>query len=227
MPNLSLQDQATEFLLYSAPNGETKVEVLLRNETIWLTQERMAKLFGVQRPAITKHLKNIFETGELDDKLVCSVLEQTTEHGAMAGKTQTQQVKYYNLDAVISVGYRVNSLQATQFRIWATQLSAVINTCHRHPARSRGMTSMDAPPSSTRAALRNTVILRTVAGSMDSATSRGMTSMDAPPSSTRVAVILRAVRLPNDSSRVCLYFSQPKKRHFIYRRYQQLGTAYV
>ncbi|NLY63837.1 MAG: virulence RhuM family protein [Alcaligenaceae bacterium] len=122
MPNLSLQDQTTEFLLYTAPNGDIKVEVLLNNETIWLTQERMAELFGVQRPAITKHLKNIFESGELDEKLVCSVLEHTTEHGAIAGKTQTQKVKYYNLDAVISVGYRVNSTQATQFRIWATRL---------------------------------------------------------------------------------------------------------
>ena len=126
IPTLSTQDQTTEFLLYTAPNGDIKVEVLLNNETIWLTQERMAELFGVQRPAITKHLKNIFETGELDEKLVCSVLEHTTEHGAIAGKTQTQKVKYYNLDAVISVGYRVNSTQATQFRIWATQLTPVI-----------------------------------------------------------------------------------------------------
>lgn len=122
IPTLSTQDQTTEFLLYTAPNGDIKVEVLLNNETIWLTQERMAELFGVQRPAITKHLKNIFESGELDEKLVCSVLEHTTEHGAIAGKTQTQKVKYYNLDAVISVGYRVNSTQATQFRIWATKL---------------------------------------------------------------------------------------------------------
>lgn len=120
--NLSLQDQTTEFLLYTAPNGEIKVEVLLSNETIWLTQERMAELFGVQRPAITKHLKKIFESQELQEEVVCSILEHTTEHGAIAGKTQTQQVKYYNLDAVISVGYRVNSTQATQFRIWATQL---------------------------------------------------------------------------------------------------------
>ena len=126
IPTLSTQDQTTEFLLYTAPNGDIKVEVLLNNETIWLTQERMAELFGVQRPAITKHLKNIFETGELDEKLVCSVLEHTTEHGAIAGKTQTQKVKYYNLDAVISVGYRVNSTQATQFRIWATKLTPVI-----------------------------------------------------------------------------------------------------
>lgn len=122
MRSLSLQDQTTEFLLYTAPNGEIKVEVLLSNETIWLTQERMAELFGVQRPAITKHLKNIFVDGELQEKEVCSTLEHTTEHGAIKGKTQTSKVKYYNLDAVISVGYRVNSVQATQFRIWATQL---------------------------------------------------------------------------------------------------------
>lgn len=122
MPNLSLQDQSAEFLLYTAPNGDVKVEVLLSGETIWLTQERIALLFGVQRPAITKHLKNIFESGELQEQLVCSILEHTTEHGAIANKTQKRAVKYYNLDAVISVGYRVNSTQATQFRIWATQL---------------------------------------------------------------------------------------------------------
>ena len=120
--NLSLRDQTTEFLLYTAPNGAIKVEVLLSNENIWLTQERMAELFGVQRPAITKHLKNIFESDELQEELVCSILEHTTAHGAIAGKTQASQTKYYNLDAVISVGYRVNSAQATQFRIWATAL---------------------------------------------------------------------------------------------------------
>ena len=119
---ITLHNQTTEFLLYTAPNGAIKVEVLLSNESIWLTQERMAELFGVQRPAITKHLKNIFESKELEEEVVCSILERTTEHGAIAGLTQTQQVKYYNLDAVISVGYRVNSAQATQFRIWATQL---------------------------------------------------------------------------------------------------------
>ncbi|WP_419584784.1 RhuM family protein, partial [Thiolapillus sp.] len=81
-----------------------------------------SELFGVQRPAITKHLKNIFESNELEELVVCSILEHTTTHGAMEGKTQTSRVKYYNLDAVISVGYRVNSAQATQFRIWATQL---------------------------------------------------------------------------------------------------------
>ena len=120
--NLTLRDQTTEFLLYTAPNGTVKVEVLLSNENIWLTQKRMAELFGVGVPAISKHLKNIFDSGELDEKVVISILETTTEHGAVAGLTQTQKVKYYNLDAVISVGYRVNSTQATQFRIWATAL---------------------------------------------------------------------------------------------------------
>lgn len=120
--HITLQDQATEFLLYTAPNGTIKVEVLLRHETIWLTQKRMAELFGVGVPTISKHLKNIFESGELVEEVVISFLETTSEHGAVAGLTQTQQVKYYNLDAIISVGYRVNSAQATQFRIWATQL---------------------------------------------------------------------------------------------------------
>ena len=119
---LTLRDQTTEFLLYTAPNGAVKVEVLLSNESIWLTQKRMAELFGVGVPAISKHLKNIFDSGELAEEVVISILETTTEHGAVAGLTQTQQVKYYNLDAVISVGYRVNSAQATQFRIWATAL---------------------------------------------------------------------------------------------------------
>jgi hypothetical protein len=120
--HLTLRDQTTEFLLYTAPNGTVKVEVLLSNESIWLTQKRMAELFGVGVPAISKHLKNIFDSGELVEDVVVSILETTTEHGAVAGLTQTQQVKYYNLDAVISVGYRVNSAQATQFRIWATAL---------------------------------------------------------------------------------------------------------
>ena len=116
-----LNNSFTEFLLYTTPNGNVKVEIFLRDENIWLTQEKIALLFGVQRSAITKHLKNIFESGELDKKVVSSILEHTTIHGAMAGKTQKQFTKFYNLDAIISVGYRVNSAQATQFRIWATE----------------------------------------------------------------------------------------------------------
>jgi len=114
--HLSLRDQTTEFLLYTAPNGAIKVEVLLSGETLWLTQKRMAELFGVGVPAVSKHLKNIFESNELDQNSVISILETTADDGK---KYQTQ---YYNLDAVISVGYRVNSAQATQFRIWATAL---------------------------------------------------------------------------------------------------------
>lgn len=120
--NLTIHDEMTEFLLYTTPNQNIKVEVFLNNETLWLTQERIAELFGVQRPAITKHLKNIFESGELEENMVCSILEHTTIHGAIDGKTQQQKVKYYNLDAIIAVGYRVNSLKATQFRIWATNI---------------------------------------------------------------------------------------------------------
>ena len=119
---LSVKDQTTEFLLYTAPSGDVKVEVLLSDETLWLTQKRMSELFAVGVPAISKHLKNIFESGELDEKVVVSILENTTAHGAIEGKTQKTTTKYYNLDAVISVGYRVNSVQATQFRIWATAL---------------------------------------------------------------------------------------------------------
>ena len=111
----------TEILLYTTPNGKVKVEIYLQNETIWLTQQKIADLFGVQRPAITKHLKNIFETGELKEEVVSSILEHTTQHGAIEGKTQNINVKYYNLDAIISVGYRVNSRMATFFRIWATE----------------------------------------------------------------------------------------------------------
>jgi hypothetical protein len=109
-----------QFLLYKTDKGDVKVDVLLQNETIWLPQSKIAELFGVQRPAITKHLNNIFESGELDEKVVCSILELTTQHGAIADKTQTTPTKFYNLDAIIAVGYRVNSHRATQFRIWAT-----------------------------------------------------------------------------------------------------------
>ena len=116
---LSLRDQTTEFLLYTAPNGAIKVEVLLSNETIWLTQKRMAELFGVGVAAISKHLDNIYASGELQREATLSVLEKVQQEGA---RQVTRKLEYYNLDAVISVGYRVNSAQATQFRIWATQL---------------------------------------------------------------------------------------------------------
>ena len=105
----------TEFLLYTTPNGKVKVEIFLSDENIWLTQDKIALLFGVQRPAITKHLKNIFESGELTESSVSSILEHTAED------EKIYKTKFYNLDAIISVGYRVNSTQATHFRIWATE----------------------------------------------------------------------------------------------------------
>lgn len=111
-----------QFLLYSLPDEEGKVQVIIKDETIWCTQKAMGQLFGVQRPAITKHLGNIFKEGELDEKVVCSILELTTEHGAIKGKTQKIPTKFYNLDAIISVGYRVSSPKATKFRQWATKI---------------------------------------------------------------------------------------------------------
>ena len=110
-----MDEELKKFLLYTAPNGEIRVEVLVQDESVWLTQKAIAELFGVQRPAITKHLLNIFESGELQENSVSSILEHTAEDG------KKYDTKFYNLDAVISVGYRVNSTKATQFRIWATQ----------------------------------------------------------------------------------------------------------
>ncbi|MCI7421296.1 MAG: virulence RhuM family protein [Alphaproteobacteria bacterium] len=110
------------FLVYSAPDKDIKVNAVIKDETIWLTQKAMAELFGVQTPAISKHLKNIFEEKELDEQVVISKMETTTQHGAIANKTQTSETNFYNLDAIISVGYRVNSIQATHFRIWATKI---------------------------------------------------------------------------------------------------------
>lgn len=115
-------EKLTEFLLYKSPTGNVKVDVFIQNETIWLPQKKIAQLFDVGVPAISKHLKNIFETKELDEQVVVSILEIPTQHGAIEGKTQVNQTKFYNLDAIIAVGYRVNSLRATQFRIWATQV---------------------------------------------------------------------------------------------------------
>lgn len=105
----------TEFLLYTTPNGKVRVEIFLHNENIWLTQKRIATLFNVGIPAINKHLSNIFESGELNEDSVVSILEITADDG------KNYKTKFYNLDAILSVGYRVNSGQATQFRIWATE----------------------------------------------------------------------------------------------------------
>ncbi|WP_277235403.1 virulence RhuM family protein [Phocaeicola salanitronis] len=111
-----------QFLLYNMPDEEGKVQVVIKDETIWCTQKAMAQLFGVGVPAISKHLKNIFEEGELRKEVVVSKMEITTRHGAMEGKTQTSKVDFYHLDSIIAVGYRVNSMRATKFRQWATKI---------------------------------------------------------------------------------------------------------
>lgn len=107
--------QNNEIILYTTPDGDKKVGVLLHDENFWLTQKALAELFNVKVPAVSKHLKNIFESGELIEDSVVSILETTAADG------KNYKIKYYNLDAIIAVGYRVNSYQATQFRIWATK----------------------------------------------------------------------------------------------------------
>ena len=104
-----------EIVIYHPKSGEVEIKVKLQKETIWLTQAQIASLFGIKRPAITKHLSNIFTSGELDKNSVCSILEHTAADG------KKYKTKFYNLDIIISVGYRVNSKKATQFRIWATR----------------------------------------------------------------------------------------------------------
>ena len=115
-----IRNSTAEFLIFTVADKEQGVEVLYKDESIWATQKVIATLFDVDRTVVTKHLKNIFDTCELDKEVVCAKIAHTTEHGAIDGKTQTKEVQYYNLDAIISVGYRVNSIRATQFRQWCT-----------------------------------------------------------------------------------------------------------
>jgi len=112
----AIATQFRDFLIYTSADGEVKVDVFLQNENIWLNQNSMAELFGVNQPAIAKHLRNIFESEELHESSVHSILEYTANDG------KKYKVKFYNLDAIIAVGYRINSKRATQFRIWATQI---------------------------------------------------------------------------------------------------------
>lgn len=105
-----------QFILYNLPEKEGKVQVIIRDETLWCTQKAMAQLFGVDRTVVSKHLKNIFESAELQQDSVCAKFAHTAEDGKI------YNTQFYNLDAVISVGYRVNSLQATRFRQWATKI---------------------------------------------------------------------------------------------------------
>jgi len=110
-----------EILIYQNSEGTIKIDVRLEEETVWLTQAQIAVLFNKGRSTITEHIQNVFQEAELDEKVVCRKFRHTTPHGAMEGKTQDTTVKHYNLDVIISVGYRVKSPQGTQFRIWATQ----------------------------------------------------------------------------------------------------------
>ena len=105
-----------QFLLYNLSDENAKVQVVIKDETLWCTQKAMAQLFGVDRTVVSKHLKNIFESFELQQDSVCANFAHTAEDG------KTYNTQFYNLDAIISVGYRVNSVQATRFRQWSTQI---------------------------------------------------------------------------------------------------------
>ena len=112
--------QMSDIVIYE--DGNVVLDAMVDGESIWLSQKQIAELFDVKVPAVSKHLKNIFNNGELDEKVVVSKMEKTTQHGAVSGKTQTKNINIYNLDSIISIGYRINSRRATQFRIWATNV---------------------------------------------------------------------------------------------------------
>ncbi|MEF3692004.1 MAG: RhuM family protein [Candidatus Moraniibacteriota bacterium] len=107
-------------LIYESEDGKPKIEVRIEDETVWLSQEQIAELFNKGRSTVAEHILNVFKEGELDEKVACREFRRTTKHGAIKGKTQEIPVKHYNLDVIISVGYRVKSLQGTKFRQWAT-----------------------------------------------------------------------------------------------------------
>ena len=119
---LQICNSTAEFLIFQAEDKGEGVQVFYQDESIWATQDAIATLFDKGRSTITEHLRNIFESGELQPDVVCRKFRHTTQHGAIEGKTQTKEVTFYNLDAIISVGYRVNSIRATQFRRWATSI---------------------------------------------------------------------------------------------------------
>lgn len=113
---------ASSIIIYTAQDSQISLEVKMNGDTIWLTQPQMAELFGRERTVIGKHIKNIFKEGELEPEVVCANFAHTTSHGAIKGKSQTHEVVYYNLDVIISVGYRVKSVRGTQFRQWANKI---------------------------------------------------------------------------------------------------------
>ena len=118
---MAKNEEKGEIVLYQ-PEGEVRLEVRVENETVWLTQAQMAALFERERSVIAKHIKNVFKEGELDSKVVCANFAHTTPHGAIKGKMQISEVVLYNLDVIISVGYRVKSIAGTRFRQWANHV---------------------------------------------------------------------------------------------------------
>ena len=116
-----MQENNSQIIIYQTESGETKLDVRFENETVWLTQIQLCELFDKSKATISEHIKHVFEEGELQENMVVRDFRTTTQHGAIVGKTQSRDVKLYNLDVIISVGYRVKSKQGTQFRIWATQ----------------------------------------------------------------------------------------------------------
>uniref|UniRef100_N2A1Z6 Bro-N domain-containing protein n=1 Tax=Eubacterium plexicaudatum ASF492 TaxID=1235802 RepID=N2A1Z6_9FIRM len=115
-------DEHGDIIIYQTEDGLTKIDVSMQDETVWLTQEQMAELFQRDKSTISRHIKNIFAEGELNEKVVVAEFATTSQHGAMEGKTQSNITKFYNLDVIISVGYRVKSQRGVQFRIWATNI---------------------------------------------------------------------------------------------------------
>ena len=110
----------SNFVLFKTPDGKVNIDVFIKDETVWLNQKAVSILFEKDRSVISKHLKNIFDSGELEENVVCANFAHTTQHGAIEGKTQEKEVKYYNLQCIVAVGYKINSHRAIEFRKWAT-----------------------------------------------------------------------------------------------------------
>ena len=144
-----------EIIIYQSEDGKIKLDVRLEEKTVWLTQEQIAQLYGKGRSTITEHISNIFKEGELEREKVCRKFRHTTQHGALEGKTQNQEVTLYNLDVIISVGYRVKSIVGTRFRQWATERLAeyIIKSFTMDDERLKNL----APPSDVYGRLHATV----------------------------------------------------------------------
>ena len=122
MKKLTIKNSTIQFLVFVSEQGGDTVDIAFQNGDLWASEKVLATLYGIDRSGIARHIRNIFTDSELDENMVCAFFAQTTQHGAIEGKTQTQEVKFYNLDMIISIGYRVNSMQAIHFRRWATSV---------------------------------------------------------------------------------------------------------